>query len=80
MQRIPPQYQPAAKVGEALGISARVLLALARRRAIPSLRIGHRTVLMDLEKVRAALARFEVREIGRSPATSAAGSKQEAAK
>jgi hypothetical protein len=79
MQRV-PQYQPAAKVGEALGISARILLSLARRRAIPSLRIGHRTVLMDLEKVRAALARFEVRELGRSSTTSADSSRTEGTK
>lgn len=37
--------------------------ALARRRKIPVLKLGYRTHRYELEKVRAALAKFEVRAI-----------------
>jgi hypothetical protein len=45
------------------GMKAATLLRLARLRKIPHLRIGHRTVLFDVEKVKAALARFEVKAV-----------------
>jgi hypothetical protein len=59
-----PQYQSAAQIGAALGITRRFVHSLARRRAIPSLRLGHRTVLFDVEKVKAALAKLERKEVG----------------
>lgn len=59
-----PQYQSAAQIGEALGLSGRYIRTLARRRAIPSLRLGHRTVLFDVEKVKAALTKFERKAVG----------------
>jgi len=41
----------------------RSLQTLKRRRKIPYLAIGHRTVRFDLEKVRQALDAFEVKAI-----------------
>ena len=43
-----------------LGIAERTLRDWAFKRKVPSLRIGHRTVLFDPAKVRAALIKFEV--------------------
>jgi hypothetical protein len=38
---------------------------LVRKRKIPYLRLGHRTLRFDWPKVQAALERFEVKEVGR---------------
>lgn len=35
-----------------------------RKRMVPFIRAGHRTVLFDIERVKASLARFEVKAIG----------------
>jgi hypothetical protein len=43
-----------------LGIAERTLRDWAFKRKVPSLRIGHRTVLFNPDKVRAALTKFEV--------------------
>ncbi len=49
----------------ACGIPERSLRTLAQQRKIPFLKLGHRTVLFEPSKVLAALARFEVVEVGR---------------
>ena len=46
------------------GIPVRRLRTFIAARKIPYLKIGHRTMLFDLEKVDKALARFEVPAVG----------------
>jgi hypothetical protein len=46
-------------------VSTRNVDQLMRTKRIPFLRLGHRTVRFDWPKVEKALARFEVREVGR---------------
>lgn len=45
--------------------STRMIDELVRKRKIPVIRLGHRTVRFDLVKVEAALERLELREVGR---------------
>lgn len=47
-----------------IGIPVRTLRSLWHQRKIPAVRLGHRTLKFDPEKVRAALDRFEVKAIG----------------
>lgn len=47
-----------------IGIPVRSLRTLVQKRKIPFMRCGHRTLLFSPAKVRAALDRFEVKEIG----------------
>jgi len=42
----------------------RQLRSLVQARKIPYLKLGHRTLLFDPEKVEKALQRFEIREVG----------------
>ena len=44
--------------------STRMVDELVRRRKIPVVRLGHRTVRFQLDRVREALGRLEVRAIG----------------
>ncbi len=53
-----------AALSELLGIPVRTLRSFVAARKIPFLKCGHRTLLFDPDKVRAALERFEVKEIG----------------
>lgn len=46
-------------------VSTRNVDELMRTKHIPFLRLGHRTVRFDWPKVEKALARFEVKEVGR---------------
>jgi len=51
---------------DALGLaSTRIIDSWVRRRMISSYRLGHRTLLFNLDRVREDLARFEVRAVGR---------------
>jgi hypothetical protein len=43
-----------------LGIAERTLRDWAFKRKVPALRVGHRTVLFQPDKVRAALTKFEI--------------------
>jgi excisionase family DNA binding protein len=47
-------------LSEEIGIPVRTLRTWLHCRKIPFLRVGHRTLLFDPEKVRAALNKFEV--------------------
>ena len=47
----------------AIGVPPRTIQTWIHSGKIPFLKIGHRTVLFDEEKVRAALERFEVRSV-----------------
>ena len=47
------------------GVPVRTLRTFMVARKIPFLKLGHRTVLFDPEKVDKALERFEVQEVGR---------------
>jgi hypothetical protein len=47
-----------------LGPPVRALRTWAQHRKIPFIRVGHRTLLFDAQKVRAALERLEVRPVG----------------
>jgi hypothetical protein len=44
-----------------LGIAERTLRTWASKRKVPTLRLGHRTVLFDPPKVWAAVNKFEVK-------------------
>jgi hypothetical protein len=46
-----------------VGVPVRTLRSLKDQRKIPFIKTGHRTVLFDPEKVRAALLKFEVRAV-----------------
>ena len=47
-----------------IGIPIRTLRSLWHQRKIPAVRLGHRTLKFDAAKVRAALDKYEVREVG----------------
>ena len=47
----------------ATGVPVRTLRSLQHARKIPFIKTGHRTVLFDPEKVRAALDRYEVKAV-----------------
>jgi hypothetical protein len=51
----------AAELGS--GFTAWTILDLQRKRKIPAIRLGHRTVLFDPEEVRRALEAFKVKAI-----------------
>jgi len=53
-----------AALSDQKGIPVRTLRTLVSSRKIPFLKLGHRTLLFDPEKVDRALQRFEVREVG----------------
>ena len=54
-----------AQLRDALGFkSVRTIENLMRRRAIPYVRLGHRSVFFEIDKVRAALAKFERKAVG----------------
>ena len=57
-------YKSAKEIADALGLHERTIKSLARRRAIPSIRIGHRTLRFELEKVKTALGKFERKAVG----------------
>lgn len=42
-----------------LGLSVRTIRTLQYKRAIPVIKLGHRTQVFDEQKVRAAIAKFE---------------------
>jgi len=46
------------------GIPVRTLRTLIANRKIPFLKLGHRTLFFDPDKVDKALQRFEVQEVG----------------
>lgn len=51
---------------QALGLtSIRSVDELVRKRKIPCIRLGHRTLRFELADVKAAIARFTVKEVGR---------------
>ena len=52
------------ELSETKGRPVRQLRTFVEHRVIPYLKIGHRTILFDPEKVEAALARFEIKEVG----------------
>jgi hypothetical protein len=52
------------QLSKAKGRPVRQLRTLVAARKIPCLKLGHRTMLFDPEKVDQALARFEIKEIG----------------
>jgi hypothetical protein len=51
-------------MSEEIGQPERTLRTWVHCRKIPFLRVGHRTLLFDPEKVRAALDKFEVQAAG----------------
>ncbi len=53
----------ASEVAPRIPMKPSTLLRLGRKRKVPSLILGHRTVLFDEAKVRAALNKFEVKEV-----------------
>lgn len=53
------------QLAEALGLrSTRIIDEWVRKRMIPVHVLGHRTRLFDLEKTKAALAKFERKAVG----------------
>lgn len=64
---VPPFLLTKEQLRSALQLdSARMVDELMRRRKIPFLKLGHRTVRFDLERVLAALEKLEVHEVGRT--------------
>jgi hypothetical protein len=53
-------------LAEEIGIPARTLRSLWMKKKIPGVRLGHRTLVFDPEKVRTALDKFEVRAVGQT--------------
>ena len=51
-------------LSEELGPPVRTLRTLQYKRIIPVIKTGHRSCLFDVEKVRAALEKFEVKAVG----------------
>ena len=45
--------------------STRMVDELVLRRKIPVIKLGHRTIRFDYERVRAALDKLEIKEVGR---------------
>jgi len=52
-------------LSEHKGIPVRTLRTLVATRKIPYLKLGHRLLFFDPQKVDKALQRFEVQEVGR---------------
>jgi excisionase family DNA binding protein len=50
-------------LSERSGLPVRTIRTLMSQRKIPYIRAGHRTVLFSLEKVMAAIERFEVKAV-----------------
>jgi hypothetical protein len=51
---------------DALGLSStRIIDSWIRKRMIPVINAGWRTKLFDLDRVRVALDRYEIKEVGR---------------
>jgi len=51
-------------VALAVGVSPRTVDNLMARKAIPYIRLSPRLIRFDLERVKTALARYEVKEVG----------------
>ncbi len=47
-----------------IGLDVRTIRTLTQHRKIPVISLGYKTKRYDLAKVRAALERFEIKEIG----------------
>lgn len=52
-----------AEVAAELNLTVRGVEDMMRRRKIPFLRMSHKVVRFDLDKVRAALSKFEVQAV-----------------
>jgi hypothetical protein len=52
------------ELSKAKGRPVRQIRTFVEQRKIPYLKVGHRTLLFDPEKVERALARFEIKEVG----------------
>jgi hypothetical protein len=59
-------------LSEQKGIPVRTLRTLVSSRKIPYLKLGHRLLFFDPDKVDKALERFEVQAVGRSSCRAAA--------
>jgi excisionase family DNA binding protein len=65
-QTIQPQHLLTKReVAERLGLTLRGVECLLARRAIPVIRLSRRCVRFNWDRVKEALARHEVREVGR---------------
>ena len=53
------------QLSEEIGIGVRGLRGFVAARKIPVIRLGHRTMLFDRERVVSALQRYEIPEVGR---------------
>lgn len=51
------------ELADETGLGTRLIDSLVKKRAIPFLRLGHKTLRFDPAKVRAALDRFTVKEV-----------------
>jgi hypothetical protein len=49
------------------GRPVRQIRSFVQHRKIPYLKIGHRTLLFDPQRVEEALQRFEIKEVGAAP-------------
>ena len=58
-----PRFLRIEELSTELGPSVRSFRTWMYQRKIPFIKIGHRTVLFEVEKVRAAMANFEVKAV-----------------
>lgn len=59
------EYMRRVEMAKHLSISPRHLSRLVRDGVVPCIRLGHKCVLFEPEKVRKALLKFEQIEVGR---------------
>jgi excisionase family DNA binding protein len=59
-----PDYLNKSQLAERLGVTRRVVEEMMRRRKIPYLSLGHRTVRFFWPTVERALSKFEHRAVG----------------
>jgi excisionase family DNA binding protein len=64
-ESIPKRLLSKKELAAALGVSPRTIETWLSQRRIPQLRLSSRLTRFSLLKVEAALARYEVREVGR---------------
>lgn len=53
------------EVARRLGLSTRMVDELVRRRKIPFIKLGYRTIRFDWERVKTAVEKLEFKEVGR---------------
>jgi excisionase family DNA binding protein len=64
---VPRRFLSKRELAAVLGVSTRTIENWLTAKKIPQIRLSARLIRFSLPKVEAALARYEVREVGRRP-------------